>query len=152
MEDRISLRQWQKNFLDGKYDSFSRKVQIEAGWFDWFCEDETLLNKTKTLAKILLKIQDDFILDNFYINFKNCCPMNGPLYNRIILRDLNKERDFCLGIDVDSPYVRKNYSSKYNLWFFDEKGNIIDFYRSNQKELIKTITTVVQNLIKRKGE
>ena len=152
MTDRISLREWQQNFLSGKYESCSRSVQIEAGWYDWFCKDETLVNKTKTLAKILLKIQDDFILDNFYINFKNCWPMSGPLYNRICFHDLNENREVYFGVDIDCPYVRKTHSCKYNLWFFKENGQMISIFCFNQKQLINNIKTVGKALIKMKGD
>lgn len=144
MTDRISLREWQQNFLSGKYESCSRSVQIEAGWFDWFCRDSSLVNKTKKFGKILLKIQDDFILDNFRISFKNVCPVFFPLYDRIMFIDLNKERNLYFGVDIDCPYVRKTYFCKYNLWFFKEKGQMISIFCSNQKQLINNIKTVIE--------
>ena len=46
----ISIRQWIENYNSGKYDSQDVKVQGEAGWYDWFCRNESLCGKTKRLA------------------------------------------------------------------------------------------------------
>lgn len=143
MTDRISLREWQQNFLSGKYESCSRSVQIEAGWFDWFCRDSSLVNKTKKLGKILLKIQDDFILDNFRISFKNVCPVTFPLYDRIMFIDLNEERNLFFGIDVDSGFIKEKHHCKYNLWV-DTKNCFKDFYFFDQKSLIKALPTLIK--------
>lgn len=32
-------------FNAGKFNSPDRATQIDAGWFDWFCKDESLFKK-----------------------------------------------------------------------------------------------------------
>ena len=86
----ISIKEWVKNFKEGRYNSPSRGVQIEAGWYDWFCKDTSLANKTKELGNKLLSILDSpkFDNDKCYVWFKNNCPMLGPLFDDFRIADL----------------------------------------------------------------
>lgn len=81
MEQPIS--QFIENFKAGKYDSPSRSVQIEAGWYDWFCKDSSLKNKTQLLGKKVIQISKSkkVDVDKNYVFFKNNCPVNGSLYD-----------------------------------------------------------------------
>lgn len=90
MTDEISIRQFLKNFDEGKYDDPSRSTQIEAGWYDWFCYDTSLKNKTIKLTKKLKSIieSDKINLDTSYVFFKNNCPMVGKLYDDFRICDL----------------------------------------------------------------
>jgi len=82
--DRINLKTWIENYKAGKYYNPDANVQIEAGWYDWFCSEKTLPRKTKKLAPKVIKIAtllgEDF-QKNHYVLFKNNCPLNGPLYD-----------------------------------------------------------------------
>lgn len=53
MEKQIKLSEWIKQYQSGKYNSPDTKTQIEAGWFDWFCRDSSLANKTKKMGNII---------------------------------------------------------------------------------------------------
>jgi hypothetical protein len=81
--EKQTLRQWISNFNKGLYDEYNRKTQIEAGWFDWFCRDSSLRNKTYKLGRVVKQIKDGgkVDLDKNYVFFKNNCPLNGPLYD-----------------------------------------------------------------------
>jgi len=83
MSSEISIRQWIKNYNAGMYKDKSTEVQIEAGWYDWFCKDQALSNKTKRLAGKLKKIigSPRFDVDKTYVFFKNNCPCDGKLYD-----------------------------------------------------------------------
>lgn len=65
-------------------------IQIYAGWYDWFCRDESLCAKTKKLGKKVLSLMasDKIYTDKNYIWFKNNCPMDGSLYDDFRIADL----------------------------------------------------------------
>jgi hypothetical protein len=63
---------------------------MDAGWYDWFCKDSALKNKTKTLGK---KIKDVskigiFDIDKTYVYMKNCCPLGGKTYDSFGVCDI----------------------------------------------------------------
>lgn len=93
MKNKITLRQWISNFESGMYESKDVRIQCDAGWYDWFCRDTSLANKTKVLGKKFLQIKDSpkINLDTMYIFFKNNCPMNGRLYDDFRICDLESK-------------------------------------------------------------
>ena len=50
-DNKITLRQYVEKFDNGEFDSKSTDVQCDAGWYDWFCKDSSLRNKTYSLTK-----------------------------------------------------------------------------------------------------
>jgi len=93
MKERISIREWQKRYKAGEYNSKARSVQCEAGWYDWFCKDEGLLGRLQRLAPLILGITVPEVLDNYYLWLKNNCPVKGPLYDDVRFEPLEGERD-----------------------------------------------------------
>lgn len=97
--EQISLREWLKNWEDGKYSNQSPimsqqvKAACDAGWYDWFCHDRFLFAKTQKLGKIVERIaqSDKIDLDKHYVWFKNNCPMNGSLYDDIRIASLETQ-------------------------------------------------------------
>lgn len=91
MENQINISEWIKNFEAGYYDHSSVDVQCDAGWFDWFCKDSSLANKTKALGKKLCLISNSKRFDNekTYVFFKNNCPMVGNLYDDFRICDID---------------------------------------------------------------
>lgn len=89
--NRISVTEWIDKFLNGKFDSKDVKTQITAGWYDWFCKDSSLANKTKRMGNIIKQINTGgkVNLQNWYVWFKNNCPLNGPLYDDFRFSDLD---------------------------------------------------------------
>ena len=89
MED-ISIREYLKNYDEGKYESPDRKTQIDAGWFDWFCKDSSLKNKTVKLTTKLKQIVNSPKINQntMYVFFKNNCPLAGSLYDDFRICDL----------------------------------------------------------------
>lgn len=90
MSDNISIREFLKNYKNGEYDAVDRQTQIEAGWFDWFCDDSLLRNKTVKLVKYLKSIvrSPKIDIDTMYVFFKNNCPMVGKRYDDFRICDL----------------------------------------------------------------
>lgn len=79
----MTIQEWIGKFLTGKFDSSDLDTQIGAGWYDWFCKDETLAKRTKKLGKKLIEIakSNKFDVSKTYVFFKNNCPCNGSLYD-----------------------------------------------------------------------
>jgi len=103
----VKISTWIKNFEAGKYNSADVDTQCEAGWFDWFCRDNSLRNKTYKLAPKLKQIAQllgvDFMNKN-YVFFKNNCPMCGSLYDDFRFCDM-KSGDVIYTITPSSGYL-----------------------------------------------
>ena len=99
---KIKISEWQKAFNTGAYDAPYVKTQIEAGWYDWFCRDSSLANKTKKMGQIIKEIKDGgkVDLEKNTIFFKNNCPLTGPLYDEFRICDL-KTNDALFTIQID---------------------------------------------------
>lgn len=67
-----------------------RKSKIRDMWYDWFCKDESLVNKGERLISKLRAITPSPRFDSTktYAFFKNNCPMNGPLYDDFRICDI----------------------------------------------------------------
>lgn len=80
------------------------KFKIEAGWYDWFCRDTSLKNKTKKMGNIIkqIKVGGRVNLAETYVWFKNNCPMSGPLYDDFRIANI-KDGATQLVIQIDSP-------------------------------------------------
>ena len=85
-----NITKWIADFKAGKFDNRRTEIQIKAGWYDWFCKDTSLRNKTKNLGAKLIRIADSKKFDNetSYVFFKNNCPMNGNLYDDFRICDI----------------------------------------------------------------
>jgi len=85
-----SIRDWLKAFDAGQFDAKDRDTQIEAGWYDWFCSDKSLANKTKKLAPKVRAIAGSLKVnqDTSYVFFKNNCPVYGKLYDDFRICDM----------------------------------------------------------------
>lgn len=116
MKDRISIKEWIDKFLSGEFDkkdSFSDdiKTQIQAGWYDWFCKDSSLAAKTKKMGNIVRQIKSGgkVNLDNWYVWFKNNCPLNGPLYDDFRFAKLDTG-DVQMTIQINCCWNKHRYS------------------------------------------
>lgn len=111
----INIKSWIESFDKGEFDSPSRFTQCQAGWYDWFCKDSSLADKTKTLGKKLKQIADSKKInkEKQYVWFKNNCPMSGPLYD-----------DFCIA-DIESGDTlytitpKSGHTGKAEVWGYE---------------------------------
>ena len=111
MSERLSVRQWQDLFRSGAFQDRSRATQIRAGWYDWFCGDATLAGRLKQIGKVVMRITEPAILDNYYVWFNNNCPLNGPLYDDVLFEPLDGER--CgrfFVVALDSPFEKQKWT------------------------------------------
>ena len=126
MREDVSVRQWQTMYRMGAFNDKDRSVQIEAGWYDWFCRDES--------QSTYSGITDPFILDNYYVWFKNNCPLNGPLYDDVRFEPLSGERSGkYFMVTKDSPHEKAKWVLYTERYGFQEPefqcGNVRDMIR-----------------------
>jgi len=110
MKNRMSINEWMRRFYNGDWDSTDVKVQIEAGWYDWFCKDSSLRNKTLRVGRILRDIDPAKVnYRTMYVWFKNNCPLNGPLYDDFRFADL-ETGEVQFTVQMDCCWNLKKYA------------------------------------------
>lgn len=139
----MSVRQWQERFRAGDFSSRDRSVQCEAGWYDWFCRDEALAGRLKKLSGVVLGITDPFILDNYYVWFKNNCPVYGPLYDDVRFEPLSGERDGkYFVISLDSPHEQMKWALFTERYGYDAP----EFECGNVRDMVKYVNAIAPEL------
>lgn len=86
----MNIKTFVERFKRGDFNYSSRRIQYEAGWYDWFCNDSALVNKTKKLGAKVCKIANSkrFNKETSYVFFKNNCPCVGALYDQFSICDI----------------------------------------------------------------
>ena len=111
------LSEWINSFVNGEFDRRDVQTQIKAGWYDWFCKDTSLYGKTQRMGNIVrqIKVGGKVDFENWYVWFKNNCPVGGPLYDDFRFARLDTgEVQFTIQINCCwnkhrySVYGRKN--------------------------------------------
>ena len=139
MPDEISVRQWQDLYRLGAFNGKDRAAQCEAGWYDWFCQDHALAGRLKKIGRVVMGITDPFILDNYYVWFKNNCPMSGPLYDDVCFEPLSGERDGkYFVVSLDSPHERTKWALVTERYGFDAP----EFECRDIREMVKYINSI----------
>ena len=139
MPDELSVRQWQEKFRAGAFNAQDRYTQCEAGWYDWFCQDHALAGRLKKIGRVVMGITDPFILDNYYVWFKNNCPMSGPLYDDVRFEPLSGERDGkYFVVSLDSPHERTKWALVTERYGFDAP----EFECRDIREMVKYINSI----------
>jgi len=83
------------------------------GFYDWFCKDSSLPNRSKRLVsalKTFLTKNRHIDLDSVYVFFKNNCPFNGPLYDDFRICDIKT------GDVVYTVVPRCSHSGMAEIW------------------------------------
>ena len=134
METRIRLRDWIERFKDAEFENGNTKVQMDAGWYDWFCRDTSLKNKTKKMGNIIKQIKDGgkVDLDNTYVWFKINCPMSGGLYDDFRIANISNGATQLL-VQLDSPWENERYAV-YSVDDFFDKPVLLT---NSSRELVK---------------
>ena len=89
-ENQLSIREYLEKFNKGAFHKSDVGTQIDAGWYDWFCRDGSLRNKTYSLTRKLSQIvgSEKINIDTMYVFFKNNCPVVGKLYDDFRICDM----------------------------------------------------------------
>ncbi|HPG43894.1 MAG TPA: hypothetical protein PLJ98_08830 [Acholeplasmataceae bacterium] len=134
MEKQVNLATWIRKFNDGDFDSRDVQTQIEAGWFDWFCKDTSLANKTKRLGNIIKQIKagGKVDLETSYVWFKNNCPLNGPLFDDFRIADIETNNNLFV-VQIDCLWNDSKYTVYERLDGFDKPA----FKTNSSRELVK---------------
>lgn len=126
-------------FLSGEFSKQDIDVQLKAGWIDWFCKNTSLYKKTAKMGNIIKYIKDNgkVKLLEWYVCFKNSCPLNGPLYDDFRFGRLDKG-DIQLIIQIDCCWN----NHRYCVWGRTSEDERFEhesplFETNSKKELIK---------------
>ena len=139
MPDELSVRQWQEQFRAGAFSLQDRYTQCRAGWYDWFCQDHALAGRLKKIGRVVMGITDPFILDNYYVWFKNNCPLSGPLYDDVRFEPLSGERGGkYFVISLDSPHERMKWALVTERYGFDAP----EFDCRDIREMIRYVNSI----------
>ena len=104
-----TLREWIERFNKYEFHVPSTDVQIQAGWYDWFCSDSALVGKTKKLGPKVIQIAESKKVDKdkMYVFFKNNCPCDGPLYDDFRICSLKDDGEVVYNITPRSGHTKK---------------------------------------------
>lgn len=143
MDEHISVRQWQERFKAGAFDSPDLDTQCGAGWYDWFCQDKALAGRLKKIARVVMGITSPFILDNYYIWFKNNLLASGPLYDDVRFEPLSGNRDGkYFVVTLDYPPAKAKWALFTERYDFGTP----EFVCANVREMIQRVNKLGMEL------
>lgn len=144
MSEEITVREWIQKFNNGDFDKKDRSTQVEAGWFDWFCTDDSLSKRLKKMGNVIKEIKNDYILDNYYLWFKNNCPCYYPLYDDVRFEPIDEEKrdQMFFIIKFDHPFGAKHM---YEITTARNNYNV-EFQCKNKNQVLKIVNQLGTDL------
>ncbi len=134
MDKHNKLSEWIQRFKSGEFNRPDTTTQIKAGWFDWFCRDSSLVNKTIKMGNIIkqIKVGGKVDLETSYVWFKNNCPLNGPLYDDFRIADIENNNNLFV-VQIDCVWNDFKYTVFERLDGFEKPV----FQTESSRELVK---------------
>ncbi len=134
MDKQIKLSEWIQRFKSDEFNKPDTTTQIKAGWFDWFCRDLSLANKTIKMGNIIKQIKagGKVDLETSYVWFKNNCPLNGPLYDDFRIADIENNNNLFV-VQIDCVWNDFKYTVFERLDGFEKPV----FQTESSRELVK---------------
>ena len=80
-----NLKMQLEAFAQGKFINSEGQEDSCFNFYDWFCKDTSLENKSKRLFAQTKKLVEKLNIDTekYYVFFANRCPMFGKLYDQL---------------------------------------------------------------------
>lgn len=143
MSNDMSIKEYQEAFKRGAFNATDVQTQCDAGWYDWFCRDSSLANKTKFLSKPIVKLRDSnrVNLNTMYVFFKN--NMSTELYDDFRICDL-ETGDVLYTVTLREPVAPNEDKSMWTVYdvqqglLKDEDDN--EFYEKHKFATTRELT------------
>lgn len=138
LKNEYNIKQWLEKFDNGDFNKSDRDTQIDAGWYDWFCDDSELRDRLYDMVHIVKELSNSprINIETMNVSFKNNCPMAFPLYDTIRFNKGMDMNDPIYWIDIDSGF------EKHRFVVFEIKRALDNGFKSifgcnTEEELIK---------------
>lgn len=138
--NEVKISEWIEKFKRGEFSAPDRSTQIKAGWYDWFCRDTSLRNKTYRMGNIVKQIKNEKFTNNCYVFFKNNCPMFGPLFDSFKIVPIKDDGDarVLYSISISDKRLENTYAIYGRENDFEKPLFTTDYV----KELVKYINNL----------
>ena len=137
---QITLREWIAKYKNGEFtDNVTRESLIAAGWLDYMSKLPEMAEYNIQIGEFLESITNNYLLDNFYVYFKEDVPVDNskPPYIIIHLKPFIKSIDFdeimvvMNNVDEGVDYVVYTSQNDVDTTQFctNELWSLIDFFQ-----------------------
>lgn len=150
MFNKITVREWIRNFTSGKYDDSSKDTQWKAGWADYFCSENELSIRLRKLGYIISGITNDILLDYYTLKLFNRCVLVGEetkLYDSIMFEPINKNifpDDYAFYVSMERPHEECLFDVSVSWRQYDN-----EFSCNEINMLYMNLDMMINNLYKR---
>ena len=138
--NEIKISEWIEKFNRGEFSAPDRDTQIKAGWYDWFCKDTSLRNKTYRMGNIIKQIKNERFLNECYFFFKNNCPAIGPLFDSFRICPMKDDGDHRVLYTISIADKREDYT--YVVYGRENDFHEPLFKTNYVKELVKYLNNL----------
>lgn len=99
----------------------------DCGWWDWFCTDEALVNRSRKFVNLAKRLDPEW--DKVGVFLKNNCPMVGNTYDSLVLQDSSSDDQYW----VENQNGWKVYFIPSNTVVFEGNARGVAKFLNEQK-------------------